>query len=103
MEWLLILAAIAAGILIQPFEGEGRGERHPGRRRRYSVYISVLFAALCICKLMEPHDALWFLWAIFGLAFLVKMIWCFDRTALRRYVRRTLKLRRPLLESSNCQ
>lgn len=87
MEWLLILAAIASGILIQPFAGEGRGERHPGARRRYSLYISVFFIALCICKLMEPHDSLWFLWGIFGLALLGKVIWSFNGTGLRRYVR----------------
>jgi len=103
MEGVLLLAAIAAGILIQPFAGEGRGEQHPGRRRRYSFYTSIFLTALCICKLMEPHDLLWFLWGIFGFAFLGKVIWSFEGTALRRYIRRHPAARRPLLESGNRQ
>jgi hypothetical protein len=31
IEWMLILALIASGILIQPFAGEGRGEQHLGK------------------------------------------------------------------------
>jgi len=87
LELGLILATIAAAILIQPFAGESRGERHPRAKRRYSFYTSLFFTAICICKLMEPHDSLWCLWGIFAFAFLGKLIWSVEATRLRRYMR----------------
>jgi hypothetical protein len=91
LEWILILTAIASAVLIQPFAGEDRGERHSEAKRRYSFYTSVFFTALCICKLMEPHDALWFLWGIFGFVFLGKIFWLAEATRFRHQIRVSLR------------
>jgi hypothetical protein len=96
IEWMLILALIASGILIQPFAGEGRGEQHPGRRRRYHFYTSVLFTALCVCKLLEPAYRWQFMWGIMAFACLVKVLWSFDGRRLRRHFRpRSVSLNLP--------
>jgi hypothetical protein len=89
LEWVLILSVIAAAVLIQAFAGEGRGERHPGARRRYYFYTSVFVIAICICKLMEPHDALWFLWGILAFAFLGKVVWSVEATRRRQQMQAT--------------
>ena len=45
MEAIFVVAASVSFVLIQPFEGEGRGERHPGRRRRSGFYTGIFLAA----------------------------------------------------------
>lgn len=86
-EWVLLVAMFATGILIKPFEGDGRGERHPGRRRRLNFYISILVAALSICKLLEPNYTWQFAWVLPAFAGLSRAIWAFEGKRLLRHMR----------------
>lgn len=93
IEVASMVAIFASGILIQPYEGDGRGERHPGRKRRLSFYTGIFSTAFCICKLMEPAADNWQpIWAIFAFISLGKTLWSVDGRRLRRYMRK----RRPV-------
>ena len=92
METIFVAAAIVSFVLIQPFEGEGRGERHPGRRRRSGFYTGIFLAAYCVCQLMAPHYKWQPLWAVIAFISLGRTVWTMEGRRLRRYLRK----RRPV-------
>ncbi len=88
VEVASMVAIFASGILIQAYEGDARGERHPGRKRKQSFYTGIFLTAFCICKLMEPADNWQPIWAIFAFISLGKTLWSVEVRRLRRYMRK---------------
>jgi hypothetical protein len=87
IEVASMVAIFASGILIRPYEGDGRGARHPGRKRRLSFYTGIFLTAFCICKLTQPGDNWQPIWAIFAFISLGKTLWSVDGRRLHRHMR----------------
>jgi hypothetical protein len=87
--WILLFAGIGAGILIQPYAGDGRGERHPGRVRRYLFHHSVLMTAFCLCNLLASSYSFFMqvMWVIPAFVFLARVVCLREGRLLRRHFR----------------
>jgi len=93
MEAMFVVAASVSFVLIQPFEGEKRGERHPGRRRRSGFHTGIFLAAYCVCQLMAPRYKWQQLWAVMAFMSLGRAVWSMEARRLRRYLRKRHPLR----------
>jgi hypothetical protein len=82
-----MVAIFASGILIQPYEGDGRGEHHPGRERRQSFYTGIFLSIFCVCKVMQPGDSWQSVWAVFAFISIGKTLWSVEGQRLHRYMR----------------